>query len=139
MLDYVVIPRKNPQSKKVKYHPSLISVKPVQIREIVENISTRCTVNRADVRAVIIALEEVILEHILHGHSVRLGDLGSFRPTIKSSGSEKPEEVGVRNISALRVRFNPGATLRNSLRLTSPRVVFRDFSKKKSEDPAPSP
>lgn len=137
MLDYVVVPRKNPQTKNVKYYPSLISVKPIPVREIIENISTRCTVNRADVRAVIIALEEVILEHVLHGHSVRLGDLGSFRPTIKSSGSLKKEDVSARNVSALRVRFQPGATFHNELRLTSPRVMFRDFEKTKSLNPDP--
>lgn len=139
MLDYVVVPRKNPQTKKVKYYPALAPVKPIPVREIIENISTRCTVNRADVKAVIIALEEVILDHVLHGHSVRLGDLGSFRPTIKSAGSLTKEEVTAQNIAALRVRFNLGSTLRNETRLSSPRVQFRKHEKTKSASPAPNP
>ena len=52
--------------------------------EVIVGIVDKCTLTRVDVKAVLVALEEVIIEQLKMGNSVRFGDLGSFRPTLKT-------------------------------------------------------
>jgi hypothetical protein len=39
---------------------------------------------------------------------VELGDFGSFRVSVSSEGAETPEEVTTRNITNVRILFQPG-------------------------------
>ena len=70
----------------------------------------------ADIKGVLDALQEVVLEAMADGYSVRLGDLGSFRPTISALKSrEKQEDVSADDIKAVRVRFTPAPALTRRL------------------------
>ena len=74
-------------------------------------IEKTCTVSSADIKAVLDALQHEIVESLRAGNSVRLGDLGSFRATLSSSGVEAPENVSASLIKSVRVRFTPGAKM----------------------------
>ncbi|MCI7645820.1 MAG: hypothetical protein MSS47_05845, partial [Bacteroidales bacterium] len=50
------------------------------------------------------------------GHSVRLGDLGSFRPTLSAYTFDSPEEVTAAGIKHVRTRFTPGTRLVAAMR-----------------------
>ena len=81
-----------------------------------EQIEKQSTVSLADIKGVLDALQEVVLEAMADGYSVRLGDLGSFRPTISAVKSrEKLEDVSADDIKAVRVRFTPSAVLTKRL------------------------
>jgi len=58
----------------------------VSIRKMSERIQQTCTVHKADVQAVLLALEDVITDALKGGEIVRLGDLGTLQIGISSKG-----------------------------------------------------
>lgn len=108
--------KKNPQTGDTKYYAQVAATQPVTLREIVRDIEKQSTVSSADIKAVLDALQYVIARHVSDGHSVRLGDLGSFRLTVTSIGTPAPGEVTAANIKRTRVQFAPGGALREMTR-----------------------
>ena len=86
----------------------------------------RSTVSSADVKAVLDALQYEVIEALENGNSVRLGDLGSFRLTMKSQGVETVAEAkkkGAQLIKKVNVQFTKSTTMRDTL---TPQLL--DFS-----------
>ena len=77
-VSYSVVPRKNPQEPEagVRFYAQAQASGDVTVREMSERIQRTCTVTRADVAAVLTALEDVIVEALSAGEIVRLADLG---------------------------------------------------------------
>lgn len=125
-MEYVIRPKRVPATNKIRYYMLVAPVKPVELGDIAARIERTSTVSSADIKAVLDALQYEVREQIKAGHSVRLGDLGSFRPTIACKGMDKAEDLTVRNIKRVRVKFTPSATLEKEL---SP--AFVSFSKYK--------
>lgn len=125
-MEYVIRPKRVPATNKIRYYMQVAPVKPVELGDIAARIERTSTVSSADIKAVLDALQYEVREQIKAGHSVRLGDLGSFRPTIACKGMDKAEDLTVRNIKRVRVQFTPSATLEKEL---SP--AFVSFTKYK--------
>ena len=104
MINYQVIPRRHLQSGKKYYYAQIAKVQPFGIDAIIDVISVRTTIASADVKAVLDALQNVTLRLVSEGQSLRLGDLGSFRPTLTSKGKDAPEQVKTSDIKNVRVR-----------------------------------
>ena len=97
------------------------------IRELCKKVAHATTATPSDVKAVIDAMEYEIIEAIKDGKSVRLGTLGSFRPTIKSEGAESAATWSTNMIKSVNVRFTQGSEMKRSLSLGSGSEVI--FSK----------
>ncbi len=63
--------------------------------DIERRVQTRCTVTRADVRAVITALQEVVEMGLKDGYVVNLGELGKFYLSIRSESVDTPDDFSV--------------------------------------------
>ena len=85
---YSVVPRHNPSEKGTppKYYAQAQARGDVSIREMSERIQSSCTVNKADVYAVLVALEDVVAEGIQNGEIVRLGDLCTLQVSLSGKG-----------------------------------------------------
>ena len=125
MLKYNVVPRKNPIDKTIKYYAQLAPVTPVKLDALCESISGQCTVTSHDVKAVISALEEQLVNFLRNGNSVRLGDLGSFRPIIKSKGAADAESFSADLIEKVKIRFLGSSNFRYKLSRNHPSVSFQ--------------
>ena len=77
------------------------------------------TATPSDVKAVIDAMEYEIIEAIKDGKSVRLGTLGSFRPTLSSEGAATAEAWSPSMAKSVNVRFTQGSEMKKALRLGS--------------------
>ena len=125
MIKYLLISRKNPITKEYAYHASAIPVTPVKLDEIAENISATCTVNSADVKAVLDALQTQVIKCLRNGQSVRLGDLGSFHARIscKSAATEEAFDENPNDyLRGVLVRFTPSSKMRWELSTKNPKV-----------------
>ena len=114
---YSVVPRRNPSEKGTppKYYAQAQARGDVSIREMSERIQSSCTVNKADVYAVLVALEDVISESIQKGEIVRLMDIGTFRVGISTKGALTEEEFNEALIKKAHIIFRPGSILQNAL------------------------
>lgn len=115
MFKYVVIAKKSPIDNTAKYYAQPDRVTPIDIDTITQRIEKRTTVSSADAKAVIDALEYEIKEALIEGHSVRLGDLGTFRATINGEGALTRDEHSAKCINYLMCRFKPSVRLANWL------------------------
>lgn len=84
MISFIRQQRKNPITQDLAWYPAISINANVGVNEIIYGIVEKCTLTKVDVKAVLIALEEVVIEQLKAGNSVRFGNLGSFRPTLRT-------------------------------------------------------
>ena len=133
---YSVAPRINPRDKEAppKYYGRVQANGDVNIREMSERIQQTCTVHKADVQAVLLALEDVITDALKGGEIVRLGDLGTFQIGISSKGSVTEEDYDASLITKARINFRPGLALAGILSGLSYKKVSRKVVKTEEEE-----
>lgn len=119
MITYKIVEKKKPGTQDFKFYGQIATVKPMGIRELCKKVAHATTATPSDVKAVIDALEYEIVEAIKDGKSVRLGTLGSFRPTISSEGADSADGWSVNMFKSVNVRFTQGAEMKKALRLGS--------------------
>jgi predicted histone-like DNA-binding protein len=103
-----------PQEQK-KWYATAKSTGDATLRTLSKEIAARSTVSPADTQAVLVALTEVLVEHLANGEIVRFGDFGSFQVSIGSEGAEKEAKFNASMIKTNKVTFRPGIDLKEML------------------------
>lgn len=119
MIKYIIQAKKNNLQKPatIKYYPQAAPTTPLTLNQIVKRIEKRSTVSSADVKAVLDALQYEVIDALQNGNSVRLGDLGSFRLTIKAEGATTAAEAkrqGANLIKEVSVQFTKSTAMRDA-------------------------
>ena len=127
-IKYRIAERQNPLTKTLQYYAQVMPVEPLTLEDIAEGIEKTSTVSSADIKAVLDALQFEVIRALRAGNSVRLGDLGSFRPTLASRSALSAEAFTIANLKGVRVRFTPSARMETELKLdrVSVRLVTDD-------------
>ena len=134
---YSVVPRINPREKNdpPKYYAQAQASGDVNIREMSERIQASCTVTKADVYAVLVSMEDVIIDALKSGEIVRLGDLGTFQIGVSGKGTLTEEEYDSSLIQKARINFRPGIALSGILtNLSYAKVPKKPVPAKKEEE-----
>ena len=133
---YSVSPRINPKDKNMppKYYGHVQANGDVSLREMSERIQASCTVTKADVYAVLVAMEDVIIDALKSGEIIRLGDLGTFQIGISSKGALTEEDYDDSLIKKARINFRPGVALVGILSNLSYQKVAVKTSKADKEE-----
>ena len=114
---YSVVAKVNPQDPQGprKYYPSYKSSGRANRRTLALEAADRSTLSDADMDASLANMLTLIPKHLALGEIVDLGDFGSFRLTISTEGADTEEEITVRNIKKVGVRFTPGPVFKEML------------------------
>ena len=133
---YSVVPRINPREKDEapKYYAQAQARGDVNIREMSERIQAACTVNKADVYAVLVALEDVIAEALQNGEIVRLGDLCTLQVSLSGKGALTEEDYNTSLIKKKRINFRPGRVLANAMSSLNFTKVEIKYPKEEEEE-----
>lgn len=143
-LRYKVYERKNtlPNAKRQRIavaYPRMIGK--ISIRELSEDIADRCTVHRADVRAVLDVLSVSVMSYMSKGFGVDLGDLGSFSFRFRSKAADTKETFESDNIKKALIHYTPSVEMKAKLS----RAAILDIEtlteppKTKAPDPGTAP
>ena len=124
MIQYKVVKRRKVGTNDSTYHAAIVSPAAVNSPKIIERIEKKCTLASSDIKAVLDALEVELIDALRDGNAVRFGDLGSFRPTIHSTGAATPEGVNAGNIKKVHVVFVPTLRVKQALDVKSGAVKF---------------
>ena len=124
MIRYKIVSRKNPSTKAEKFHPALVPPAPIDSQKIIDRIEKKCTLASSDIKAVVDALEVELIDALRDGNAVRLGDLGSFRPSLRSKGVEKKEDVNASQITRMHVVFVPALRVKRALDVKTGHLQF---------------
>lgn len=133
---YSVVPRLNPRDKDAspKYYAQAQASGDVSIREMSERIQQSCTVHKADVHAVLVALEDTMIDALKGGEIVRLGDLGTFQIGVSGKGALTEEDYTPSLIQKARINYRPGIALSGILTTLSFSKVAKKIVKKTDEE-----
>jgi len=88
----------------------------LSIDDLSKQIEKFSALSEADIRGVIIALENVIQESLANGKIIRMDKLGSFYPGLSSRGADTKEEFDTGFIKGAKVNYRPGKRISNALK-----------------------
>ena len=91
----------------------------LSIDQLVEEIEKFSALSEADIRGVIIALENVIQKQLAKGKIIRLDKLGSFYPSLSSGPSATENEFHTGLIKGAKVNYRPGKRINDALKVVS--------------------
>ena len=102
MICWNKIQRRQPSNGSLRWYPTIVLNSTANMDDVILGIMEKCTLHKVDIKAVLIALEEVVIEQMKLGNSVRFGNLGSFRPSLQTRiwDDEKKKYVAGGTISA---------------------------------------
>ncbi|KNB62564.1 HU family DNA-binding protein [Chryseobacterium sp. Hurlbut01] len=86
------------------------------VDDLTKQIEKFSALSEADIRGVIIALENVIQDNLANGKIIRLDKLGSFYPSLSSNGAATAEEFDSTLIKSAKVNYRPGKRISNVLK-----------------------
>lgn len=69
--------------------------------------------SRGTVKGVISDMCECLVEQLLNGNKIQLGELGTFGISISCEGAESLEKFTAKNIKEVNILFNPGPDFEN--------------------------
>ena len=128
-ITYAVKKVSNPKNRDVDYvHGQAIKPGELTLDKLAKRINNSTTVTQADCRAVLISMQEHIIEALTEGQVVVLDDLGRFQVTLQ--GKCYPKEVlsaedfsPSKQIKSHKIVFRPDAALKKE--------VAKDFKLKR--------
>ncbi|WP_346984473.1 HU family DNA-binding protein [Chryseobacterium sp. POE27] len=89
------------------------------VDDLVKEIEKFSALSEADIRGVIIALENVIQKELANSKIIRLDKLGSFYPSLSSGGAESEDKFNVNLIKGAKVNYRPGKRITDALNTAS--------------------
>jgi predicted histone-like DNA-binding protein len=133
MVQYTVTQKGKPQNLQApkKWYVNAKSTGDVTLRALGKEIAARSTISPADTQAVLVALTEVLTEHLTGSKIVRLGDFGAFQVSISSDGANTAGKFNTSLIKNLKVVFRIGIDIKeilNNLKYKKERVVLGEVT-----------
>ena len=103
------------EEKKEKYHARVVTNSAVDLDNIVDNISQRCTLSKGDILAVINELSFEIANGLLNGKNVNIPELGLFSLSLKAPKDANPKTTHAQHIKVKRIEFRAGHELKQKV------------------------
>ena len=131
-----LVKRKRPGAKEDagKLYANPVNVGKKTLRDIARDIAGRSSLTRGDIENVLTNFMECLPSYLRDGFSVQLGEFGTMRLTLSSTGALDKKSFKVETIKP-RVTFTPGVELKAALRDNS----YETVKGEKSLTPNPSP
>jgi len=95
----------------------------IDLNSLATSVAERCSLRRADVHGVLVALMDIIPNELLAGNIVSLGELGSFYVTVKSDPAETVEDLKPSMIKSSKIRYVPTKELKKELRMLDVSII----------------
>jgi len=118
---YNKVERVNPSDTKAakKWYAVIKSLGQIGEKEVAKQIADETTLNRKEAEMALAQFEKILIRLLTDGHTVQLGDWGSFRLTCSSKGHDRREDVNAESIKSINIRFTPGIELKEAIQKTS--------------------
>ena len=104
-----------------KWYARVVKQGEMTMDDVERKIQGRCTVTRADVRAVLSALYEVVGMGLKDGYVVNLDELGKFYLSIRSASVDNPDDFSVqKHVKEIVCKYTP---MGHRINAADPRIV----------------
>lgn len=100
--------------------PTVYKLAPVRQQQVpfdalLDEVSTACGVNRAQVKAAVEALIDRMSMFMNYGMAVKMGEFGSFKPTFNSKSETTADALSADNVTRRKILFYPGKRFKTML------------------------
>ena len=113
-LQFYPIGRKNPKKdSEVKYYAQKATYSNIPTKVLLRRITENTAVPAGVVRAAVNAIVDSVSNFVCNGHSVKLGDLMSIRPTVQCRGAETSDKFTAANVKRVMLRVAWGSNVVN--------------------------
>lgn len=116
LFDFYVSPSSSDKGEKEKYHARVVRSCTVQIDDIVNHISKRCTLSHGDIRAVLEELSDELVYNLCEGNRVSLPGIGYFYLSLSAPKDADPQKTRSQSIGIKAVEFRADSILKASLK-----------------------
>ena len=99
-----------------KWYASIVTDGELDIDDIVKQIEKFSALSEADIRGVVIAVENVIQEALADSKIVRLDKLGTFYPTLSSGGAATEKDFNQSLIKSAGENYRPGKRILDTIK-----------------------
>ena len=99
-----------------KWYPILKSTGMIKEKEVARRLADETTLNPKEAEMAVSQLMKVVVAGLLNGETVQLAELGSFRLTASTVGSDTEEEVNAAKIKGVNVRFMASQELKDAMK-----------------------
>ena len=116
MIDYSVYMQANPINEEgpVKAYAKAQMSELFTFKKFVQHIANHNGVfTRGTVRGVLVDMCECMVEMLLEGKKVQMGELGDFWISLESRGAASPQDFTADNITGVNIVFTPGEDFEN--------------------------
>ena len=119
MIKLKTISKKNPKEPQAapRFYASAQHGAKVDLDGLAVTVANRCSLRRADVHGVLVALMDIIPDELANGKVISMGDLGSFCVNVKSEGVENKKEVSSSMVKGMKIIYRPTKELKKKLRM----------------------
>ena len=113
-LFYNTVEKGNPlkPTEPKKWYLTLKTLGLIRERDVAKAMADETTLNPKEAEMTLYQAQKVIAAKLLDGHTVELGELGSFRLTVNCKGVEREADVTAQNITKVNIRFTPSKAFR---------------------------
>lgn len=131
----------NLKGKQV-YFANQVQTQRTSTKEVEQRIVNRTALSKADIRAAITALAEIIKEELAAGRTVDLADLGAFKVLSIGKRMLNEKDVTVNSLKEPRIQFIPKKEMKEWARQVERSILHgeemctsKPKKKKKEDDP----
>lgn len=116
LYDFYETPNPDGNRKHTRYHARTIPNGTVTTDQLADDIHNRCSLTTADVKATLIALSEVVSEHLKEGRRIHIEGLGFVQVTLQCPDIQSAKEIRAESVRFKSVAFRPEAALKQKLK-----------------------
>ena len=99
-----------------KWYANVVNDGELSVDDLVKQIEKFSSLSEADIKGVIIALENVIQNALANSKIVRLEKLGSLYPTLSSEGTATEKEFTINKIKSVGVNYRAGSRIIDAMK-----------------------
>lgn len=124
---------RNPQSdekEQRKYHPRVVTSGRVNTEQLARDIQQECSLTRSDVKAMLAALADKMVQYLSEGKRVYLEDIGYFKVNLQCNQEVTTiDDKGVGKVSFKSISFRADERLKKAMNSTK---IYRSNLKQHS-------
>ena len=118
-MKYRITKRINPLNNESKFYPAPQYMEELTLMDLAKDISDACTLNVADVDAVLTSLVRKLPMYLKSGFKIQLGNFGRMKLSFSSKGFDNPDDVDSSAITTKRIIFTPSTELKTEIESVS--------------------
>ncbi|GHT70349.1 hypothetical protein FACS189452_10980 [Bacteroidia bacterium] len=118
-MKFKLVERKNPQTPQAqgKFYANAVNTGKFTLKDFAKEIAGRSSLTRGDIENVLSNFMEELPTFLKLGMSVKLGEFGTMRLSLNSTGTDTPEEFNAHhNILGAKIIFTPSVELKENLK-----------------------